>query len=574
MYGKQDVNHKDLFKKTESDGRKRREGAAVGLRTKKREDLLQKKRKEGEGYDAASLNQFLGSRPGDGGASSLMTAAQLADAKYLQMQEMLGRLPQLVQGVNNSDNLNVQIECTRHIRKLLSLENCPPIDEVIGSGVVPRFITFLQREDSPALQFEAAWAVTNIASGTSDHTRVVMEAGAAPIFMHLLKFAQTMDVREQAVWALGNIAGDSAQYRNWLLDNGLMEPLIELLKEAADKDSYVAILRNATWTLSNLFRGKPSPDLPKVMPGLPVIVGLMYHPDDEVLTDSCWALSYFTDGSNDRIEAALQANVAPRLLELLSSYQTNVLTPVLRTIGNIATGTEKQTEVVINGGMLPALAYLLSHPKKSIRKEAAWTLSNITAGSKQQIQAVLTSGAVEGIIRLLTNSENEVRKEAAWCVANATTGGTLEQVAFLVDQGCMPPLVDLLNNSDTKLVSVALEAVENILQAGESVPGDRTENPFARGFIELGGVVKLENLQSHANQEIYERAVHLLVNFFEADDDDDLVFSSPDAFQQQQQQGNSGQPQQFSFGVPDQNGQTGAGDQHTQGNGGNNFMFS
>jgi importin subunit alpha-6/7 len=54
-----------------------------------------------------------------------------------------------------------------------------------------------------------------------------------------------------------------------------------------------------------------------VKPSLKTLGKLIYVQDDEVLTDACWALSYLSDGANDKIQAVIEAGVGRRMVELL-----------------------------------------------------------------------------------------------------------------------------------------------------------------------------------------------------------------------------------------------------------------
>lgn len=398
------------------------------------------------------------------------------------------------------------------VRKLLSIANAPPINAVINAGIVPRLVE-LAASDDPKMVYEALWAITNICSGTSDDVQVAISCGAMNVLLAALR-SPLDDVREQAVWGIGNIAGDSPRMRDLVLASGVVDAFVEFMTTS----SRLSMLRNVCWAASNLCRGKPQPDRSLVAPLVPIMARMTFTTDEEVLTDAAWSISYLSDGPNESIQAVIESGVTPRLVQLLSHQSFSVQTPALRALGNIVTGDDMQTQQVLNCNFLPALLPLLVSPKRGIRKEAAWAMSNITAGNSTQIGAVIDSGVLPAVINLLGSHDADVAKEAAWVVANLASGGTREQIRYVVNLGAIPMFKPLLSQADARVITVALSFYRDTLKSGAST--DEPDNPYVTMMEEADVISSLEDLQSHANQEVYRQAAELLENYFNGEEEE------------------------------------------------------
>ncbi|KAG6502991.1 hypothetical protein ZIOFF_035280 [Zingiber officinale] len=275
-----------------------------------------------------------------------------------------------------SNDNSMQLEAVMNFHKLLSIERSPPIEEVVQSRVVPQFVEFLMREDYPQLQFEDAWALTNIASGTSESTKVFGNvAGDSPICRDLvlangalfplgkpqpdfnqvtsalpalerLIHSNDEELQTDACWAniasgtsestkvFGNVAGDSPICRDLVLANGALFPL-----------------------------GKPQPNFNQVTSALPALERLIHSNDEELQTDACWALSYLSNVCYQSSSASLspqpldsesQKKVSRR--KLVASYQISQL-------------NKEQIQVVKAAGVTSPLVNIMQIAEIEVREE-------------------------------------------------------------------------------------------------------------------------------------------------------------------------------------------------------------
>ena len=253
-----------------------------------------------------------------------------------------------------SDDITKQLHAVSQLRILLSDEQQPPIDLVIRSNCIPRLIHILESRQSINLLFETAWVLTNICSGSHQHTMAVVEANGIECILSLLDL-KDIAVLEQSIWVLGNIAGDGTNARDICLEKGVLTRLIRLAQEQSQlktewttkvpperrqnslaignngaikqhdttttntknnviggndiNEMPLSFLRNFVWTISNLVRGKPQPAWNKVSSVIPIILLYLNCVDIEVLTDTCWALSYLSDGCNEHIQSILDLSM-------------------------------------------------------------------------------------------------------------------------------------------------------------------------------------------------------------------------------------------------------------------------
>ncbi|EPZ35370.1 Importin subunit alpha-2-like protein 2 [Rozella allomycis CSF55] len=436
----------------------------------------------------------------------------------------------------DSTDINEIADSAKHLRIALSRFSNPPIATVLTFGILEKCVKLMhpftgdmgiapaERELIKSIQFEIAWIITNIASGTSYQTLAVARSGIIPdLLYHFINGDDEM--KGQVIWAFGNIAGDDSTCRNILFNSGVLNAVLDFIKILINgqRDIDISIFRNCVWTLSNLCRKDASDEdqqqtrLEFCAKVYPILKMLLFCSDDTILTDTLSAIGHLTDGEIEEIEIAIQLDIPPILVDVLGSKGSDSITKAaMRAIGNIVTGDDNQTQAIVNAGFLNVSHKILECKHRSIIRECCWTISNIAAGTELQVQAVIDSCLVPRLLDLLKTSEFKIQKEICWAISNLTSKrlDCPSQTHYVVRQGCIGALCKMLDCGDTRIIQVILDAIENILIVGEAFTDQQGANQYAVVIEEEGGLSRIENLQNHQKEEIYEKCKLIIDKYY------------------------------------------------------------
>ncbi|CAD7976601.1 unnamed protein product [Amoebophrya sp. A25] len=362
-------------------------------------------------------------------------------AKFSNSEDLRTLLPQLVQAIFNDGDRETQHEAVVLVRKLLSKEENPPIEEVVEAALTPKLVDLMRTSTDPKLTLETAWAVTNIASGDSKFTKFVVDAGGIDAFLSILQSKQALrqELCEQAVWGLGNIAGDGALLRDQLVDKGIIKILqnicsgiIELPWKETEKENN---LKNVLWVMTNCCRGKPAPEFQKIEPALSVFAEVVGRKmKDSLASEALWGIFYAIQsntrqdeshmrlnalllaGQQDRSTVLVEGNPLVRCLVAIiepkvapevengrytgryilaegkeGNYTKDIRIPALKALGELISAEPRcYTDVSILSGIVPAVLKMLrlvDHAQA--RKEGCWLVSNLLAALQDQVLAAI-----------------------------------------------------------------------------------------------------------------------------------------------------------------------------------------
>lgn len=434
-------------------------------------------------------------------------------------------LPMLLSRIKDKSRL-IRHEAIIRLRKLLSIRQGLPIQETIDLNGVPVLIEMAQDSSELHLRLEATWCLANLVSGNSAQTNTMVQKNIIGLFQTILNDPYPQIV-EQAIWGLGNIIGDCVTFRNKVVKAKVLPQLIRLLKKFKD---FPNVKKNIIWCLSNACRIKPSKEkLEKMEESVDTLIHAFNTSEEvDVKNDCLLGFSEFCRGKflKKFTNEVFLANLRTYYQYLYTTCANYIeiktdISSIHKIIGNITNGDDFDTNKILDAGFLLDLNKMLHAEDTLCKREICWILSNIGAGTSGQIQAILMEpGLFDNLIGLLSQENKHIQRESLWTICNMTRHCNEDQLKFLISNNILSVFAELIGmDKDVKMIVLVLEALPNMFDRGkDSFTDEHGNNGLVDLVFDCGLADKIQELQRHPSDHIYEKVIGILEQYFDLEE--------------------------------------------------------
>ncbi|KAJ5067889.1 importin alpha [Anaeramoeba ignava] len=410
-------------------------------------------------------------------------------------------------------DLKKRLENLGKIRKLLSIPENPPFEQVIQTGIIKELITIIDNSNED-IQFEIVWIICNISSGTIQQTQYLIDNNIENLLIKYLK-SPNKKIRKLCSLALNNIYIDFQRHSS---KQEVLKTLLEIFPTIKPHS-----LEFHTFVLltSSLIRGKSLVNSDQASQILSLLVNNLKQNYKELKRDILWCLLDLIRNENMNKDLIQKSGLHLKLMNIITKLQQKIDVNPREKIGyEIIIICLNQISIIfsMDEGISDEIMELKNlEPFKNIlvwkRRKATEGIIKILSNSslnENSIQKYLDGKILINLLELEMDSSNEIRILIFSFLIKMIKNANSNQMSEIFSTNFFKKITSLIEIDNTESILTILNLIEEILKKENSVKN----SPMIERMEEANLIEKIEQLQTHPNEEIYQKTFSILETFF------------------------------------------------------------
>ena len=347
-----------------------------------------------------------------------------------------------------------------------------------AAGGVGALVDVLLSDGAAALHEAVCTVFANLCDDNTDDWKLLLQSGAIFSLVPMLN-TPSPGLQQEALTLLAMLSS-RGECREQIADANAVPALCRLLAS-----SNVGVSRAALAVAHHLSASRRGAQAMVEAGGASPLASMLAGSgagNAEVATAVLECLAQLTDAGLPQTQGAVRnAGAVPQLIQLMSHQNSRISSAASSLIATLCPGDVQASEQLYEAGGIVMLAEQLQSPSEGAQLQAVSALSQLSAAPAQS-QAIVDNGCVRPLLGLLDHPNAELKSYAAICFGNLCTSGALSP-AQLQHSSMLPHLVRMLSSSNALAKGPAAAAIAAM--CGQ---------PLRQSVYDLGGLPAIASL--------------------------------------------------------------------------------